>query len=376
MVVMMAWMLSGAGVTKPNGEAISPDFGIFYVAGGVAAGGQAALAYDWQDLTHRYGLLLVAPKGNILWNYPPTFLVVAMVLAGLPYLVAAGIWTAGGLAALLMVVRPFVAQEPAALMAVLVFPGLGLNLVAGQTGLWATAFLGGGLLTMTRHPLLAGVFFGLLTMKPQLAFLVPIALVAGGCRRVLAASAVTAIAMAVASFFIFGLEPWQAFFQNLTVLQGFADRHALPYFRMPTVFMALEGLGCGPTLARTAQAVATLTAVAMVVWSWRRWPSHGLRCAALVSAMPFASPYLFDYDLNIMILPILWLWREAATNGWRRGEAGWLLVVGVLVVFPSDLTERLGFQTGLLFAAILLSLIWARGQADANKELRVFFDHV
>ena len=56
------------------------------------------------------------------------------------------------------------------------FPPVFLCLMQGQTGLLAAALLGGGLLALRPRPVLAGVLFGLLTVKPQLGLLLPFAL--------------------------------------------------------------------------------------------------------------------------------------------------------------------------------------------------------
>jgi len=48
------------------------------------------------------------------------------------------------------------------------------NLMNGQNGLLHFPLLGGALLTARKHPILGGVFFGLLSYKPPMGVLVPI----------------------------------------------------------------------------------------------------------------------------------------------------------------------------------------------------------
>ena len=62
------------------------------------------------------------------------------------------------------------------------------------------------LLLMRSRPVLAGILLGLLTAKPHLALLFPIALVCARSRRALAAMALSAVLLALVSLAAFGQE--------------------------------------------------------------------------------------------------------------------------------------------------------------------------
>jgi len=68
--------------------------------------------------------------------------------------------------------------------------------------LLTAALAGAALLSLERRPILAGVFIGLLAIKPHLALLFPVALIAIGAWRTLLAAAVTG------TTFIFVGEPY------------------------------------------------------------------------------------------------------------------------------------------------------------------------
>ena len=76
--------------------------------------------------------------------------------------------------------------RPGALLAA---PAVFINAVGGQNGTWTAALFGGGLSLLERRPLLAGGLLGLLIYKPQLALLIPVALLAGRHWRAFAAAA-------------------------------------------------------------------------------------------------------------------------------------------------------------------------------------------
>lgn len=63
---------------------------------------------------------------------------------------------------------------------------------------------------LERSALLAGILFGLLTFKPQLGVLLPLALLAGRQWRAFIAAAATAAVLFAASVILFGANVWLA----------------------------------------------------------------------------------------------------------------------------------------------------------------------
>src|SRR5439155_352385 len=95
-----------------------------------------------------------------------------------------------------------------ALFAALAAPTTAIAIVSGQNGFLAGALLAGGLRLAAGHPLAAGVLFGLLTYKPQLGLLVPVALAAAGLWRTLTIAGVTAILLVALTSLLFGGAIW------------------------------------------------------------------------------------------------------------------------------------------------------------------------
>jgi uncharacterized membrane protein len=102
------------------------------------------------------------------------------------------------------------------------------NIAAGQNGSLMAFFLAGALLTLERRPTVAGLFFGLLTMKPQLALLIAPALIVGRHWRALIAMSATVLAGIVISVIAFGMEIWVVFFNNLFFAQEQLGQGHLP----------------------------------------------------------------------------------------------------------------------------------------------------
>ncbi len=85
-----------------------------------------------------------------------------------------------------------------------VAPGVAVNVFFGQNGFVTAALLIGGLANLDRKPVLAGVLFGILTIKPQFGLLLPVLLVMTGRWRVIAAAVVTTAVLVALTSLWFG----------------------------------------------------------------------------------------------------------------------------------------------------------------------------
>jgi len=83
-----------------------------------------------------------------------------------------------------------------------------MNIFAGQNGFLTSALMIAGLAQLGRRPILSGVCFGLLTIKPQLGLLLPLMLLLTGQWRAIAAAVVTTAALVVATGLLFGFDIW------------------------------------------------------------------------------------------------------------------------------------------------------------------------
>jgi len=126
-----------------NGKNIGTDFMTVWSAGKLAQEGKAADAYDYQKHYDVQRATLSWKPGQKIpyygWFYPPLFLMVAAVLAFLPYGWALALWMIATLPAYLAAIRAIL-PERAALMAALAFPGVFVNLGHGQNGFVTAAF--------------------------------------------------------------------------------------------------------------------------------------------------------------------------------------------------------------------------------------------
>jgi hypothetical protein len=295
--------------------------------------GEPAAPYDFS----RLGPLEQAffgPRLTVPWIYPPTFLLLILPLGLLPYGVSLGLWLAVTAVGYLYVIRRM-APHPLALWLTLAFPGTMHNILHGQNGFLSAALLGGGLLLVDRAPVAAGVLLGILSYKPHLLVLIPAALICGKQWRALAALAASAALLALASLVILGLEPWQAFWDNRSVPVAILESGQAIRHLMPTTFAGVLLAGGEVAWARLLQGIVTAAALGGMAWAWRRQAPLPLRGSVLVLTILLATPYLLEYDLTLLALPLAWLGYLGYREGWLPGERGGLIAAWFLPgIFP------------------------------------------
>ena len=111
------------------------------------------------------------------------------------------------------------------LLFVAVAPAVAVNLFFGQNGFFFAALLIGGLINLDRRPLLAGMLFGILTIKPQLGLLLPVMLVLTGRWRVIAAAAATTLVLFGATCWLYGIDVWREYLDKVVPMQRYLQEN-------------------------------------------------------------------------------------------------------------------------------------------------------
>src|SRR5439155_20911409 len=150
----------------------------------------ATAIYDPIALRSAQLALGMDPGASYPFPYPPSFLLVVWPLGQLPGWLACVALVAVSLPLYLWATVGANWRSPA-LLAALAAPTTAIAIVSGQSGFLAGALLAGGLRLAAGHPAAGGVLFGLLSYKPQLGLLIPVALVAAGLWRTLTIAAGT-----------------------------------------------------------------------------------------------------------------------------------------------------------------------------------------
>jgi hypothetical protein len=359
---IVLWGVQSQDLVDLKGKPLGYDFITFWSVSHLTLGGEPEAAYFADRIFEAGRAAVPASTAQFIWSYPPTYHLVVLPLALLPYTAAYALWCLVSLAVYLAV-TPRLAPSRMSLWIALAFPGCFLNLLQGQNGLITTALLAGALLLLERRPLLAGILIGLMSFKPQFGLLIPIALVCGGHWRVFLSAAVTTVAFAAASWLAFGTAPWLAFFANIEFAVTVLETGALPFAKMPSLFAALRNLGVGIGVANAAQIALALAVAAIVAMVWLRRAPLPLAGAVLAAGSLLVSPHINDHDLALLAIPIALLAVSGWRDGWRRGERELLLFAWVVPMAGTPLTVLTGVQVGFLATLAVFAMA-------ANRALR------
>jgi hypothetical protein len=326
---------------------------------------------DFFDFEHYNAILRGVFPGEKYahnWSYPPHILLLIWPFGLFPYLVSYALWTVGGLAAFLWVGCEG-KLDRGRLLFLAAAPVVLINVLTGQNGLFTGAILVCALTNWDRRPALAGILFGVLSVKPQLILLVPLVLILTRRWRCLGFAALTCAAMFAATTLLFGISIWDDYLAEVAPFQ----RHILEYgggitlAMMPTAFVNARLMGSPLELAWALQVVVSIVAIAVVAWTFWRPRDPLLSIAVLLIGSLLVTPYAFNYDMAALTIVLTWL-RERADNETtdrRFTIALWALPVVmmlgfipriagsvfVLLAFGARLIQRLSAQSSEVSSA-------------------------
>ena len=349
-------------LTDPNPAArpLGPDFVSFWAASKLALAGHPEQVYS--PAAHAAVQRAVfggVDTGYAAFFYPPVFLLVCLPLAALPYLASLGAWLAVTGAACWPVIRGWLGRS-ATMLPALAFPATFYNIGHGQNAFLTTALFGAGGLWLQRRPWLAGACFGALIFKPHLGLLIPIALIAGRQWKAIAGAAATAGALVGLSLLAFGLKTWTGFLAVSGLARATLERGLVPPADMQSAFAAIR-LWNGPVpLAYAAQALVGLAAALAVAVVFARRRNDQAAAAALVAATLLATPFLLDYDLMLMAVPLAWLFAEGTRRGFLPWEKTGLVAAFLLPLLSRIVAARTGLPLGPPVLAMLFALVLRR----------------
>ena len=278
----------------------------------------------------------------------------------MPYPIAFFVFVGLGFALYLFTCRPLLNQpNPYWLLAA--FPPALICVYHGQNSLYSTALFAGAALASekgARGALWAGLFIGLMAFKPQLALLVPLALVAAGQWRIFVAATIATLGFCALATAALGVGLWQAFLANLTVVRMIFEDGDLPWGKIPSAWVFFRYLGVGAEGAYVLQGLTALGAAMIVVFVWRRAGMTRMSWAVLVIAGLLVPPYIFDYEMTMLAVPFAILMSDMAARGASQSEKLTLIAIIVLLPIASYFAQVTHVQLGfpLLLAALWLSV--------------------
>lgn len=367
--VAMLWLLflPGADGLDPLGYHWGHDFVNYWSGGHLAASGRVGVLYDL-DAYYAAVKETFSPKiVHMNFSYPPSVLPLLVPFGLLPYGLAFVAWSLAGALALAWTVSVGIGRRDGAAVAILLLsPILVFTLAFGQASTFFTAMLVGGLAVRPRRPVLAGILFGLATVKPQLGAILPFYLLWVRDWRTIATAILTATALVGVSVAVWGLAPWHDYVAATMPYQSDAIVNPRHYGSLAQLefspFLTLRCLELPVPVAAVVHGGLVALFVAGAIATARRAASPAVTIAMVAFLTVFVQPYSLAYDLIIpatalvilaasgvgctvptwggLALRLFWLEPPLALLTWTAFPT---LVVGVVCVLPA-------------FAAVILGL--------------------
>lgn len=350
----LVWMLLIPNSFGAANGTVLMDYFSFWLAGRQALAGAPELVY----IPAEFSALQKSLSGSDTifgFFYPPTFQMLLTPFAALPYKAAFAVFILSTTALLCVSCRLITGKWLLA-ACLIIIPACANNAFHGQNAALTAALYGFFLVGVERQRMfLAGIALGILTIKPQLGILAPVALIATLNWRTFLSASATTVVLAAASVLFFGVSVWQVFWQQAPVASAMMEIGGVEWGKMISVYGSLRQLGIGHAVAMGLQAGVGIGALVCVWRVWRRTEDMAVRSAVLVGGTLLVTPFALSYDLTLLIIPCAFVIRDGLRNGFLPFEK----ILLAFVISLSASTPAFAIFLGFPMAPLLpLAIVW------------------
>ena len=354
-LLCVAWLLGTShGTLDSSGRPLGTDFSNVWTAGQMVLDGRAAAVWSWPDHFAVQQAVHGSPTVDVFgWHYPPPFLLLAALLATLPYVPALILWQLTTLGSFLAMMWRLMPRRETILLT-LGAPVTLICLTHGHNGFLTALLLGSGLMLLDRRPFVAGLLFGCLIYKPQFALIIPPLLLAARSWRSIAGACTSAGLLIAVTLLIWGMPVWQAFVDSLPLTRTVViEQGATGWHKIMSPFAAIRMWGGGLAVSYAAQLVVTLEVIAaVVILTWRKAQSE-LRNALVCAAALLSTPYVLDYDYVVLLPALAWLWVHGRRHGFLSWDKTLMLFAWLAPLVARSVAEAALLPVGLATAMIV-----------------------
>lgn len=353
-IVFVSLVARSKGNVLPTGPTVFGDFRAHWVAGRMLLDGQLAQLYDpnAQFAVQSANVRPDAPPDAFL--SPPFMALVWAPFAAMPYFTAGILWTLVASAIVIASARLAwsaldlkCAWTDVAIVAIASEP-FWKNTAMGQDGALALLVYAGALVLWRKKKSLAcGMVLGLGCFKPQLFFLVPVALIAAREWRALLGMAVAGSALGAISIALVGptgLRAWLSLIASPLVSSAIHEENLSLMASVPAFLRALTG-------SRMFAPIVAISVAILLALFVRRDPKRAIGAAAIASIV--AAPHAFVYDAVIALVPCAELLEKDA----KRGARAALVFLAITWALPAGSNWFLALPwTAVALAAVCVSM--------------------
>lgn len=305
------------------------------------------------------------------WSYPPQFLLMLWPLGYMDYQLALvvflGVTFALFVAAVFVFRTNLAPQSNVVLLCCALLSYAVMQLDTMQNGFLTAAFMLFGFAWMRDRPLLAGLAFACLTIKPQLGILIPVLLLWDRNWRTFLWAALFTSGLIGASAVFFGIESWHLYLTETLTYQRSVMTEWSGIFldMMPTVFGGVRALGFSPATATALQWPVSIVAAVFLLWLLQREREPLHRIFIVVCGTFLITPYAFNYDMGALsaVAALVVSSPRIATH---RAAATSIAAIAALSGIVMNLGRSGVPVSPLLFATGLGAIAWSLTRGDVR----------
>lgn len=294
------------------------------------------------------------------YAYPPTTLLLLAPLGRLPFWAADAILSTLSLGIFLYASARLAGRQPAlAALLTASLPAVVIAASAGQTVVLTSGLIVLAVLELDRRPRLAGALLALAAiLKPQVAIMAPVALIACGGLEALASAGLVAIAALAASALLFGAPRWSEWLACLPAFQQVVESVPRLGGAIITPVWAARELGLQGVGLGLVGVIFTIAGAGLTWSAFRNRAGAAHRVGALALGSLAATPYAMCYDATL-IAPVA---TALVVAGLGRGRPAAALL-GLAATFEVTVPYA-GLPALAVFAAVLIAELWTATAED------------
>jgi len=307
--------------------------------------------------------------GMRIWAYPPHSLLFAWPFGLGGYYLMFALWSVFGVAVLAAGARAFGFSWKETIV-LTVSPAALYCITAGQTGNVAAGLM---LLAFAR-PFGARTVgaTALLTIKPQIGFLIPLVWLLDRRWATILLTAAVTLALVGLSIAFFGVQAWRDYLGMTLPALSELERHGDGSFKyiIPSLFMSLRLLGFDGDVAFFVHLVFAGLVFCVLVFALTRIADRRMRTALVLVTTCLVTPYMHFYDLSILLAGVL-----IALRACRKPALGRPLMIGAVVAWVLPIVIVAMGLAGLPLSPLLIlgmfvavcAAGWPRGEGAMSE---------
>jgi hypothetical protein len=223
-------------------------------------------------------------------------------------------------------------------LGLLLFPMVLFSTNLGQKSvIWLVILTSTWQLLLNKRDLLAGLVFGLLSLKPTLFFLLPLVLLSRGKFRFFLGASLTVVVIWGSGLCLFPAEAWLGFLREVGGSSNYPGQNG---YRLDWSCNLLSLAYAVPTTMQSwvKQSVCAILALYCLFACFERRNSDVLSPENLLMTLAatfLLSPHAYSYDLCLFLLPIFWIYSQQP----RAGFTYYALLIFAIAASGSILTS-------------------------------------